>query len=90
MSTGLTERTKVLDEILRISLENASSLVTAKRTGDTENPRVGMICPDSRGGGRGRDGASRGGPDAQDALRLSRFLDDFAPVRSTMAGSEYS
>ena len=77
MFTGLTERTKVLDRMLRISEDIGSNPGTAKRTGDNDDPRVSMVVPDPRGGGRGRDGASWSGPDARDALRLSTLLDDF-------------
>ena len=76
MSVGLTERTKVLDGILRISDGIGSNPATAERTGDTDCPQAGMVCPDPRGGGGGRKGPLNG-PEARDALRLSTFLDDF-------------
>ena len=81
MSVGLTERTKVLNGILRISDGIGSNLATAERTGGTACPRAGIVCPDPRGGGGGRKGPSLNGPEARDTLRLSTFLDDFLSGR---------
>lgn len=76
MSVGLTDRTKVLEGIRRMSDDIGFSLLAADLTGDVDWPRVGMVRPVPRGGGGSFD-APPATFDTRDGRRCSRALEDF-------------